>query len=112
MEEVSAAQGTKPESEHHQGPDLWKTHTQALLCPVSHGRAGSCPFLWGPTNRFQFCFPPSCSYMEEDMVQFILGLWGKVNTQHMQMKQSTQQVPLQLCILLYDDRQVRVQSPA
>lgn len=25
--------------------------------PASHGRAGSCPFLWGPTDRFQFGFP-------------------------------------------------------
>lgn len=35
MEELSAAQGTKPESEHHQGPALWKTHIQALLCHMA-----------------------------------------------------------------------------
>lgn len=75
MGELSAAQGTKPESEHHQGPDPGKTHTQALLCPVSHGRAGSCPFLWVPTARSQFCFPVfllAGSYTEEHVVQFIL----------------------------------------
>lgn len=31
--------------------------------------------------------------------------WGKVNKHHIQMKQSTQQVPLQLRALLYGDRQ-------
>jgi len=31
--------------------------------------------------------------------------WGKVNKHHMQVKQSTWYVPLQLHILLYGDRQ-------
>lgn len=31
--------------------------------------------------------------------------WGKVNKHDIQMKQSTQQVPLQLRALLYGDRQ-------
>lgn len=53
---------------------------------LPHGRAGSYPFLRSPTARFQLCFPVfllAGSYT----FQFILWLWGKVNTQHMQMKQ-------------------------